>query len=192
MVTSSYRVPPPTLRARDRLLSSIIDIIMAMHSSKLPASIPSLPGTYALVLHLSRALEIEVGKLGKTIFPAGYYIYVGSALGPGGLAGRLRRHSRSTASPGWQAKWHVDYLRHYTKTSAVWVVQQSTRREHDWAAVIQELPGVMITMPGFGSSDCSCPAHLFSFPRKPQWDGFQRLLRTRFPGEELVVSDNPF
>lgn len=188
----SYHVLPPTLRTRDLFLYSIIDIIMAKQSSELPASIPSLPGTYALVLHLSRATEIDVGKLGKSIFPAGYYIYVGSALGPGGLAGRLRRHSRSTVSPGWQAKWHVDYLRHYTKTAAVWVMQQSTRREHDWAGAIQELPGVMITMPGFGSSDCSCPAHLFHFPHKPQWDDFQRLLRTRFTSEELVVFDNPF
>jgi Uri superfamily endonuclease len=165
---------------------------MSKHTPDRSLSLPSFPGTYALVLHLSGASEIEVGKLGKSIFPAGYYIYVGSALGPGGLAGRLRRHSRSTTSPGWQAKWHIDYLRHYTKTTGVWVVQQSTRREHDWAGIVQELPGAMITMPGFGSSDCGCLAHLFHFPHRPRWDDFQRLLLTRFPGEEIVVFDNPF
>jgi Uri superfamily endonuclease len=155
-------------------------------------SIPSLPGTYALILYLPKTSEIEIGKLGKSIFPPGYYIYVGSALGPGGLAGRLRRHGKSTTSPGWQPKWHIDYLRHYTKTVEFWVVQLPSRREHDWASVLQELPGATITMPGFGSSDCVCPAHLFHFPHHPQPDDFQRLLRPRFPGEEVVVFDNPF
>ena len=157
-----------------------------------PPSIPSLPGTYALVLYLRKTSEIEIGKLGSSICPPGYYIYVGSALGPGGLAGRLRRHSRSTASPEWQPRWHIDYLRHYTKTVGLWVVELPARREHDWASVLQELPGATITIPGFGSSDCGCPAHLFHFPHHPQPDDFQRLLLLRFPGEEVVVFDNSF
>ena len=46
-------------------------------------------GIYALVLHLEHREEITVGKLGTVTFPAGYYLYVGSALGPGGLEARL-------------------------------------------------------------------------------------------------------
>ena len=46
-------------------------------------------GAYALVLHLERKEEITVGRLGTFAFPAGYYLYAGSALGPGGLEARL-------------------------------------------------------------------------------------------------------
>ena len=63
-------------------------------------------GTYALVLHLECTEEITVGKLGMFTFPAGYYLYVGSALGPGGLEARLARHRRR----GKKLRWHIDYL----------------------------------------------------------------------------------
>jgi len=54
------------------------------------------PGTYALVLRLARATTIHVGALGAVDFAPGWYVYVGSALGPGGLAARVNRHlSRS-------------------------------------------------------------------------------------------------
>ncbi len=54
-------------------------------------------GSYILILHLNRPERIAVGKLGKCSFPAGYYTYVGSALGPGGLASRLKHHLHTTA-----------------------------------------------------------------------------------------------
>ena len=57
-----------------------------------------MKGTYALVLQLERQEEIAIGKLGTFTFPAGYYLYVGSALGPGGLEARLARHRPSTSS----------------------------------------------------------------------------------------------
>jgi Uri superfamily endonuclease len=59
------------------------------------------PGTYALLLKLDKQERITIGKLGTFDFPAGYYLYVGSALGPGGLRARLARHRRgSESSPG--------------------------------------------------------------------------------------------
>jgi len=67
--------------------------------------LPSLPGTYALVLRFSKRLEIIVGKLGVLSVQAGYYVYVGSALGPGGLAARVGRHCRREKA----LRWHVDY-----------------------------------------------------------------------------------
>ena len=48
------------------------------------------PGTYALLLKLDKQEKITVGKLCTFDFPAGYYLYVGSALGPGGLQARQR------------------------------------------------------------------------------------------------------
>lgn len=152
-----------------------------------PALIPSRPGTYALVLHLATTTEIEVGKLGRSTYPAGFYIYVGSALGSGGLAGRLKRHGEPTTSPGWRARWHIDYLRHYAKLTQIWYVQQATRREHDWAAVLQQLSRESVAIPRFGSSDCSCPSHLFYFSRLPRRNDFQRGLGQSTPGDDLVV-----
>ena len=54
-------------------------------------------GTYVLILNLKRAKRIVVGnskkaKLSSRLFQAGYYAYVGSAFGPGGLAARIKRH----------------------------------------------------------------------------------------------------
>jgi len=56
------------------------------------------PGTYALLLKLDKQERITVGRLGTFDFPAGYYLYVGSALGPGGLQARLARHRRDNES----------------------------------------------------------------------------------------------
>ena len=152
---------------------------------------PPLPGTYALVLQLSQAADIEVGKRGTFQFPSGYYIYIGSALGPGGLAARLRRHSRSTADPGWKNRWHIDYLRHYTKTVGVWALQRSARQECLWAAWIHSLPGVSIPVPGFGSSDCCCPAHLFHFDRRPRPHDLTPLISEQNPGDKLWIFESP-
>jgi len=155
------------------------------------ASFPSKPGTYALVLELNPATEIVVGKLGRATFPAGFYIYVGSALGSGGLASRLDRHAKSTTSVGWRAWWHIDYLRHYTKTIEVWSVQHVLRREHVWAALIEKMPEVSVTMPGFGSTDCGCPTHLFHFSHRPSWNEFRGLLSRHFPKDELFIFKEP-
>ena len=64
------------------------------------------PGTYALIIALDRARTLQVGRRGKFHFPAGFYFYAGSALGPGGLAGRLERHVRAAK----RLDWHVDYF----------------------------------------------------------------------------------
>ena len=87
------------------------------------------PGTYVLILHLAGGEVIRVGSLGSYAFPAGFYAYVGSACGPGGLAGRLRHHIAGGARP----HWHVDHLRRAARLAEVWFIAQSLRREHGWA-----------------------------------------------------------
>ena len=42
-----------------------------------------------------------------------------------------------------------------------WVCHGRKRREHLWARFLSSMPGVSVPMPGFGSSDCDCEAHLF-------------------------------
>jgi Uri superfamily endonuclease len=125
-------------------------------------------GTYALVLHLEHREEIAVGKLGTFIFPAGYYLYVGSALGPGGLEARLARHRRRDK----KLRWHVDYLLEHAQLVEVWSVASTDRRECLWAQAARKLPGSEIPVPGFGSSDCRCPSHLIYLAEKPTYEEF--------------------
>jgi len=63
------------------------------------ANLTKGPGTYLLLLRLEEDREIEIGRLGSLFFPRGYYLYVGSAMGPGGLVARLARHSQRGKHP---------------------------------------------------------------------------------------------
>lgn len=124
---------------------------------------PPKKGTYGLLLHLPESQQITVGRLGDFAFTAGYYLYLGSALGSGGLAARLKRHLRAEKDPFW----HIDYLRQVGVVTAVCWLQSPERYEHEWAAAAQQLPGATIPAPRFGASDCRCPAHLFQFDQPP-------------------------
>ena len=126
-------------------------------------------GTYALLLSLFKPAHIRVGALGRYVLRPGYYVYVGSAMGPGGLRGRVGHHLKLSLKP----HWHIDYLRQHAEIEQIWYTY-STRREHEWAAAFQSLPGSSIPIPGFGSSDCHCQAHLIYFERVPELEVFYR------------------
>jgi len=64
------------------------------------------PGTYALLLYSASDAEIRVGRLGHMRLQSGFYVYVGSALGPGGVRARVRHHLLDSPRP----HWHIDYL----------------------------------------------------------------------------------
>lgn len=120
-------------------------------------------GTYVLCMRLDEQRKIAIGKLGTFVFPAGYYLYVGSALGPGGLEARLARHRRRGKRP----HWHIDYLLRYAHLLEVWSVAPPEHLECRWARAIRKMPEAQIVAPGFGSSDCHCPSHLVHFENKP-------------------------
>jgi Uri superfamily endonuclease len=119
--------------------------------------IEALPGTYALLLRVDSLATIRVGSLGEMVVVPGFYVYVGSALGPGGLRGRLGHHLKPVAHP----HWHVDYLRQVAGVVDVRYVVSSERMECAWARQLAVLPEVTIPLKKFGASDCDCPAHLF-------------------------------
>jgi Uri superfamily endonuclease len=137
----------------------------------------AVPGTYALLITLDRSRNIYIGRRGRFRFPAGFYLYVGSALGPGGLGGRLERHLRAEK----RLHWHVDYLLHarWTRITQVWALEGAARRECDWAWAALQLPGAGLVVPRFGSSDCRCAAHLIGFAglaKPPRLDAFTALV----------------
>jgi Uri superfamily endonuclease len=121
------------------------------------------PGTYALVLAAEKRQVISVGRLGTFGVRPGFYAYVGSALGPSGLASRIGRHARQEKT----LCWHVDYLRAVTDLVEVWFSPGRQRRECSWAERLAVMPGARTPMPGFGASDCDCRSHLFWFEERP-------------------------
>jgi len=140
---------------------------------------PGTPGTYAVVLESTARAVVEVGQLGPIDLRRGSYVYVGSALGPGGLHARIGRH----LDPGRPVHWHFDYLKHAMRIVEIWYVADPMRREHSWARTLGDLSNATIPMPGFGASDCRCASHLFHFPTAPRLARFARALgRTRGAG----------
>lgn len=131
-------------------------------------------GTYALVLYLDHETRIVIGRLGTFDLPAGYYLYVGSALGPGGLEARLARHFRAEK----RLRWHIDHLLEHAQIVEVWTASSENRLECLWAQAARELPGAQIPVPGFGSSDCRCPAHLVHFATRPSLALFAERIRS--------------
>jgi Uri superfamily endonuclease len=128
------------------------------------------PGTYALVLTSHETSPVGIGRLGNLVLQP----YVGSAFGAGGLAARIRHHTQITARP----HWHIDYLRAACDLIESWFTTEAASREHSWAGAAARLPGAGVPMPGFGSSDCQCAAHLFWFKNPPSVRAFRQLVRT--------------
>ena len=116
----------------------------------------SISGTYQLVCHANRTRNIRIGARGLLPFKAGYYLYVGSAFGPGGVNARLGRHLRKHKSK----HWHIDYLTAQFKPKFAIVCYEHRRFEHDWASLLEEREDLE-TIQGFGNSDCKCSSHLF-------------------------------
>jgi Uri superfamily endonuclease len=102
---------------------------------------------------------ISIGSRPSTCFPAGYYAYVGSALG--GLEGRVRRHLRS----GKKLHWHIDYLLREAAIAGIVVAENVQRCECDIARALERH---LECVHGFGASDCRCPSHLFRADDKNQ------------------------
>lgn len=113
-------------------------------------------GIYCLIFE-NQACTLEVGKKGELSLPAGFHIYVGSALGPGGLK-RVARHVDFSRNKDRNPRWHVDYLHlnpSFRLVSAVCALT-STRLECELAS---RIGGDSIS--GFGCTDCKCSSHLF-------------------------------
>lgn len=128
-------------------------------------SIPNTPGAYALVLHLPATTRLRIGRLGTFDFPAGWYVYAGSAHGPGGIGARVNRHLRADKPP----HWHIDYLRAVAEVVEVRVTEDPEVTEHDLVGSLMKLPGAKAPVPGFGARDCrvGCRSHLIRLPRRP-------------------------
>ncbi len=113
-------------------------------------------GVYALILENTHCV-VRIGALGAREFAPGRHVYIGSALGSGGLA-RASRHVRLALHRDRPPRWHIDYILLDPHFAPAAVVTAATDRdcECDLAHVVG---GAYV--PGFGCSDCVCHSHLF-------------------------------
>ncbi len=113
-------------------------------------------GVYCLVFE-NRGCVVEVGKKGTFSFPEGFHIYVGSALGSGGMK-RVKRHIELSLKKDKNPRWHVDYLHLNPSFKLLGAVCASTSDRFE-CKIACKLGGD--SAPGFGCTDCACISHLF-------------------------------
>ena len=127
-------------------------------------------GSYLLVLRLKKEKNIHIGRLGKVSFRKGFYIYVGSSMA--NLSKRMERHRHLRKLH----HWHIDELRAVAEFHSVLPIRSSTRLECDIAKAMSNIAEWSI--PGFGSTDCSCRAHLFGVSNDPLYsEDFHKLVQ---------------
>ncbi|HUW83679.1 MAG TPA: GIY-YIG nuclease family protein [Phycisphaerae bacterium] len=123
----------------------------AINSATLPPT-----GLYQLWIELARTISLRVGCLGRFRFQPGCYAYTGSAKR--NLPARVARHRRRSK----KLRWHIDYLLASPHAHIRQVLTRPWRTggECRWHSATARAPGATTPVPGFGSSDCHCPAHL--------------------------------
>ncbi|MGZ8216472.1 GNAT family N-acetyltransferase [Methylomagnum sp.] len=107
--------------------------------------------TYQLLIELAEPARVQVGRLGAFDFPAGRYVYTGSAKRH--PEARLARHLSATK----RLHWHIDYLLAAPGAR----VAGTLRFEAAECRVNQRTDG-RVLVPGFGATDCraGCGSHL--------------------------------
>jgi Uri superfamily endonuclease len=155
-------------------LPEVVSIMVRGGTDTAPA------GTYILFAYFDHVATLSIGQLGEFNFPAGYYAYVGSARGPGGLKARLARHLRAGKRP----RWHVDYLLELANVTEIWKASSNERLECQWTEALLNVRGARVPVPGFGSSDCGCAAHLLHFQSPPSL----KVFRNQLSSTDLTVS----
>ncbi len=152
-----YEIPTHELRGKPKMIR-----------------LSSRPGTYAMVFRSRRKVRVRVGRWGHLATEPGYYIYIGSAFGPGGVSARVERHCRQDK----REHWHIDYLREAVEPVFTLYCYSPIHLEHDWAQSIMKMKSITV-IEGFGSSDCRCKSHLFYMPDEPDTAQLQSLVGVR-------------
>lgn len=115
-----------------------------------------------LVLRSLKSTNAQIGRWGRLEIVPGYYVYVGSAFGPGGVPARISRHCKKQKT----RHWHIDYLREHAEPLFVWYSFDPKILEHRWAQALTKMTGLS-PVKGFGCTDCKCLSHLFVSEKKP-------------------------
>ncbi|AEH60859.1 protein of unknown function DUF123 [Methanosalsum zhilinae DSM 4017] len=122
-------------------------------------------GSYFLIFQ-NKECTIDVGSLGSIKFSKGYHVYVGSALGNGGLK-RVIRHINLHEKKDRSSKWHIDYLLLNPHFNLIFAVCIFTNKRIE-CLLAENMDQKSIK--GFGCTDCICDSHLFFSAENPCFD----------------------
>lgn len=129
-------------------------------------------GSYILVMYLDEDSRYTIGKFGTFAFPAGWYLYTGSAFGSGGLLSRLSRHLRKEK----KIHWHIDHLTTRMPVIEIWYDISGSKKEEQYASALEASREISIPVPRFGCGDSPAAAsHLFYSRRKPSFVTMKNL-----------------
>ncbi len=144
--------------------------------------LPETKGTYVLISFVAQMKRLEIGRLGDYDIVPGFYAYVGSAFGAGGLRARIGHHLESTATP----HWHIDYLLGVAEPVEVWYTRANQKLEHHWADLLEKTRHFRVPIRRFGSSDYhrSRSSHLFFSKRRPSFEWFRQEVKKSFEDVE--------
>lgn len=118
--------------------------------------LPALSGAYVLIVKLKHELHVDRPRYAPYTLVAGWYVYTGSARGPGGIRARLARHFRKNK----RRHWHIDQLT-LAPGAQIWASPAPEGNECDLVANLIRSGLFHTPCPGFGSTDCrKCEAHL--------------------------------
>lgn len=135
-----------------------------------------MSGTYAIILRLKESLLLNIGRKEFDLSP-GFYVYVGSALGPGGVDSRLRRHLLTFSVQNTKKHWHIDSLLPHSTVFLPLYAQSPDRLECALVRSFKEMGFLVIK--GFGDSDCKsgCGGHLIQIGDVDLWHATQKVLQ---------------
>ncbi len=138
-----------------------------------------------MVGHAVVPFSTKMKTFGRLEMPAGYYLYCGSAHGPGGLASRINRH----LNPETKLFWHFDYLKRHLIPEQIWWRDSSDNFECTTAQFLLGVSGGECPVPGFGASDCrqGCPSHLIFVPKRIQVNRAWSLLQDQAWNYQKIV-----
>ncbi len=123
---------------------------------------PRLKGAYLLAIRLDTPINIALPRIGACSLSPSWYLYAGSANGPGGMGARVCRHFRRDKP----RHWHVDRLT--TACSHIAALLMPDGHECTLVDTLLVSGRFVPAIAGFGSSDCRrCNSHLLVPQAKP-------------------------
>ncbi len=93
--------------------------------------------SYQLRIDVKKPIRIGVGRLGRFLFPAGRYVYTGSAKR--NLDARIARHLRKEK----RLRWHIDWL-----LSASGVKVLAVKRSREAECILNQKAVGVVVVPG--------------------------------------------
>jgi len=136
--------------------------------------IPPDPGSYIIVGRLAKEVCLTTGLFKGYLLARGYYLYTGSAFGPGGLLARTTGH----LNPETKKFWHSDHIKAHMNIDEIWYSLGGKYQECQFIKVLAGMKNSSFPIHKFGSSDCThgCPAHLVMYAPETDLDSVFALL----------------